>query len=122
GAHTVFESHAHAAYTVSVVQAGTIELSVGETPYRVRVGEAVLLNVGEVHAARATDYMFVSIGLAPELIDALLVESGLAFSDAHAGFRAPTAHDPALASLAEKMRGEMAEARPGQGPMLDALA
>ncbi|MEA2640813.1 MAG: AraC family transcriptional regulator [Chloroflexota bacterium] len=121
GGQTDFEAHAHAMLTVAVMMAGRVELTVAGVTHGVLAGECVLLNAGEVHAARATDYRFFSIGIAPELVDALMVESGLAFGGASGAFRARVARDPSLVTIVESLTQELEQVRPGRGPMLDAL-
>lgn len=116
-----FESHAHAAYTVTAVLRGQLTATVGDEMLRVLVDEAVLTNVGQNHSARGNHVEFVSIGVSPALVNEMVTEIGLTRTKASIVFRRPTIADPTITKLAREIAAEVSFEQLGRAAMLDTL-
>jgi AraC-like DNA-binding protein len=121
GARSVFASHAHPAYSVVTLLAGSLDLSLPDDRYKLRAGQSALLNVNEVHAAAAREYTICAVRVSNELMDELLSEAGFAVTGASAAFRSTVVRDPVLLNLSGAMVDELAEPRPGQLTMVGSL-
>jgi len=118
---TAFEPHAHAAYAVATVLAGSLAVVVGGRTATLAAGESALITVGEAHSAHARRAELLSVHVQPVALDELLAELGWQHPAAYPVFRAPVATDPTLSALARQLGDELAGERPGQSMMLDAL-
>jgi AraC family transcriptional regulator len=116
-----FGPHAHTAYTVASVLAGTLAGAIGGQAVALTAGDSALIDPGEVHEGQAVACELVSVAIDPILVDELLAELGWYQAGAHPVFRANTAADPALQRLTESLAAELAGGLPGQQLMLDAL-
>lgn len=116
-----FERHAHATYTVATVLSGSLTANVGEEKIDVAAGGSLLINPQEAHETHTDECEVVSVALSPVLVDELLTKLGWHHPDAYAAFQATTTDDDTITSLARALASEVAEERPGQALMLDAL-
>ena len=121
GTADTFAPHAHGAPSALVLLSGSLALTLGGETLPVQREQAVLLDAGQTHAAHAVDYSFVSVEIAPELLDELVAGAGLAFSGARATFPTSVVHDASMVLLAEAISRELVEERPARDAMLDAL-
>jgi AraC-like DNA-binding protein len=121
GADTAFGSHAHPAYSVTTLLLGSLDLALPDGEHKLDAGETALLNVNEIHAARARDYAMSAVSITPELMDELISEAGLAVSGAQAAFRSSVVCVPVVAALARGIAAEVEESRPGRITMVTAL-
>src|SRR5689334_23393713 len=76
-AHCRFESHAHAAFTVTALLAGQMQACIGESEYALKAGDLAFTGIAQMHAAEADQIDFVSIRIQPALINELAAEMGL---------------------------------------------
>lgn len=116
-----FEPHAHGAYTVATLLAGSLEAVIGGRRATLGAGDSALIGLGATHSAKADAAELLSVSIRPLVMDELLVELGWNHPAAHPVFRTPVADDRVLRALAENLAGELVQERPGQRPMLDAL-
>jgi AraC family transcriptional regulator len=120
--HCQFEPHTHAAFTVTAVLAGRMEVSVGAGEFALTADEIALTGIGQTHAARAFEVDFVSVRISPLLINELVAELGLTRAMPEIEFRASRAIDETLTQLARAVAAEMADTRVGHEAMLDTFA
>jgi AraC family transcriptional regulator len=116
-----FEKHSHAAYVVTAILSGQMDITVGASDYRLTEGDIVLTNAGQDHASRAEAVEFVSIAISPLLIGELVSEIGLTRAAAEISFRANIATDQLITAAARSIASEMREERTGFSVMLDSL-
>lgn len=116
-----FESHSHASYTVTVLFAGRMQTTIGDRQYNLAAGQIALTNANENHAAQATDFEFLSIGISPTLINELITEIGLTRAFADITFRARVVSDETIVTIAQALIAEMAQEKVGQREMLESL-
>jgi AraC family transcriptional regulator len=116
-----FESHSHAAYTVTAVLAGRFEVTIGSDDFELSAGDVSLTGISQSHAARASKIEFISIGISPALVNELVTEIGLTRTTAEIVFRNNRTKDEAITHIARAMINEIDVERLGHGPMLDAL-
>lgn len=115
-----FESHAHAAYTVTALLAGTLHATVGDNSFELSAGQTTLTNVGENHSARGEHIEFVSIGIGPALMNEMVTEIGLTRTTANINFRQASVTDVAITKMAREIAEEVAGVQLGRAAMLDA--
>ncbi len=116
-----FESHAHAAYTVSAVLAGQLTATIGDDTFELPAGETALTNVGQNHSARGEQVEFVSIGVAPALVTEMVTEIGLTRTTANIIFRRAAVTDSTITKRAREIAAEVADEQLGRTAMLDSL-
>jgi AraC family transcriptional regulator len=116
-----FESHSHAAFTVTAVLLGSIAVTIGSDDFELSAGEAALTGIGQSHAARASDVEFVSVGISPALVNELVTEIGLTRITAEILFRDNRTTDEAITRIARSIISEIGVEKLGHGAMLDAL-
>jgi AraC family transcriptional regulator len=116
-----FESHSHAAFTVTAVLSGSIAVTIGSDDFELSAGEVALTGIGQSHAARASDIEFVSIGISPALVNELVTEIGLTRITAEILFRDNRTTDEAITRIARSIISEIGVEKLGHGAMLDAL-
>lgn len=124
--HTVssgceFQAHAHSAFTVTAVLAGSMSAVIGERTFELSNGVISLTNVGQSHSARASEVEFVSIRVSPVLVNELVTEIGLTRTSADIVFRCNVTTDETIMRLARSIVGEMSAEQFGHAAMLDAL-
>lgn len=117
-----FESHSHASLTVTAVLSGSMAVTIGPDAFELSAGEVALTAIGQTHAARASEVEFVSIGIAPALVNELATEIGLTRAAAEISFRRSRTTDEAITRIARSVISEVAAGSVGHGAMLDALA
>jgi AraC family transcriptional regulator len=120
-AHCRFESHAHAAFTVTALLAGGMQACIGESQFTMTAGDLAFTGIGQLHAAKAAEVDFVSIQIHPGLINKLAAEMGLTRATAEIVFRGSCATDETIAVMARIIAGEVTDEKPGRELMLDAL-
>ena len=120
-ANCEFQPHSHAAFTVTSVLAGQIEVTIGERVFELSAGEAALTNVGQTHCARASEVEFVSVGISPVLVNELVSEIGLTRTTADVAFRESVVTDEILTRTVRAVTTEISDERWGHDEMLDAL-
>jgi AraC family transcriptional regulator len=116
-----FETHAHAAYTVTAVFAGQLIATIGSETFEASEDEAVLTNVGQNHSARGKQVEFVSIGVSPALVNEMVTEIGVTRTTANIVFRQATIADPILTKMAREIAAEVSAEQLGRTAMLDTL-
>jgi AraC family transcriptional regulator len=116
-----FESHAHAAYTVTAVLAGQLSATIGDDRLELSCGETGLTNVGQNHSARGEQVEFVSIGVNPALVNEMVTEIGLTRTTASIVFRQAAITDPIIMKMAREIAAEVAAEQLGRAAMLDTL-
>lgn len=116
-----FESHAHAAYTVTAVLAGQLTAIIGDDQFELSAGETGLTNVGQNHSARGKHVEFVSIGVSPALVNEMVTEMGLTRTTANIVFHQRSVTDSIIAEMACEIATEVAEEQLGRAAMLDTL-
>lgn len=114
-----FESHAHAAYTVTALLAGRLIATIGDETFELSSGETTLTNVGQNHSARGAQVEFVSIGLSPALMNEMVTEIGLTRTTANINFRLASVTDPTITKMANEIAAEVADVQLGRAAMLD---
>ena len=116
-----FESHAHAAYTVTSVLAGQLSATIGDESFELSSGETGLTNVGQNHSARGRQVEFVSIGVNPALVNEMVTEMGLTRTTAFIVFRQGLVTDLTVTEMAREVAAEVAAEQLGRTAMLDTL-
>jgi len=116
-----FESHAHAAFTVTAVLAGHLSATIGDDRFELSVGETGMTNVGQNHSARGEQVEFVSIGVSPALVNEMVTEIGLTRTTANIVFRQAAITDPTITKMAQEIAAEVADEQLGRAAMLDTL-
>src|SRR5215216_6132169 len=91
-AHCEFESHSHSSYTVTALLAGNLLTNIGANEFALSEGQIALTNIGENHAAVASDFEFLSVSIHPILLDELVTEIGLTRTSAEVVFRTSVVH------------------------------
>lgn len=116
-----FETHTHAAYTVTAVLAGQLTATIGDEMFEVSVDESALTNVGQNHSARAKLVEFLSIGVSPALVNEMVAEIGVTRTTANIVFRQATIADPIITKIAREIAAEVSAEQLGRTAMLDTL-
>jgi AraC family transcriptional regulator len=116
-----FDSHAHAAYTVTAILYGNLTATIGDNAFELSTGETGLTNVGQNHSAHGEQVEFVSIGVSPALVNEMVTEIGLTRTTANIIFRQATIVDPIITKMAREIAAEVADEQLGRTAMLDAL-
>lgn len=115
-----FESHSHAAFTVTALLRGTMKTTIGESRFTLSAGQCALTNVGEDHSASAGDVEFVSIGMSPVLVNELASELGAVGTAGQISFRASVVTDEAISQMARAIVIEVSSDQLGRAAMLEA--
>ena len=115
-----FESHAHAAYTVTALLSGTLIATVGDDTFELSSGQTTLTNVGQNHSARGERIEFVSIGISPSLMNEMVTEIGLTRTTANIIFRQASVTDLAITKMAGEIAAEVADVQLGRAAMIEA--
>lgn len=116
-----FQPHSHSTFTVTAVLEGEMRAVIGVNDYRLAAGEVALTNLNQVHAGRADQIEFVSLGVSPLLINELVIETGFARSTGEICFRRSVVADEIITRAARAMAVELAAEEPGQGAMLESM-
>jgi AraC family transcriptional regulator len=116
-----FGPHSHAAFTVTAVLAGSMEVTVGSDDFELSAGGVALTGIGQSHAARASGVEFVSVRISPALVNELVTEIGLTRISAEILFRHSRANDETIARIARSIISEIDVGELGHGAMIDAL-
>jgi AraC family transcriptional regulator len=116
-----FQTHSHAAFTVTAVLDGRIEGTIGEQAFELSAGQTALTNVGQNHCARASEVEFVSVGVSPVLVNELVAEIGLTRTTADVVFPASVVTDETITRTVRAIAAEISGEGWGHVEMLDAL-
>ena len=119
-AECAFESHAHAAYTVTALLTGVLSATVGDHTFELSAGQTTLTNVGQNHSARGEQVEFVSIGMSPALMNEMMTEIGLTRTTANINFREASVTDPSITKMAGEIAAEVADVQLGRAAMIEA--
>ena len=115
-----FETHAHAAYTVTTLLAGRLVATIGGESFELCAGQTALTNVSQNHSARGERIEFVSVALSPTLVNEIVSEIGLTRTTPNVLFRQSLIDDSAIAKAAFEIASEIAEHQLGRAAMLEA--
>ncbi|HLG13160.1 MAG TPA: AraC family transcriptional regulator [Blastocatellia bacterium] len=121
GSGCEFAPHSHAAFTVTSVLEGCMQVTIGPRVFDVSAGETALTGIGETHAARSAGVEFLSIRISPAAVGELAAEIGMTRATAEITFRECAVRDEALIGVARSIAGEIASGRAGHLEMIDAL-
>jgi len=116
-----FQPHSHSTFTLTAVLAGEMWAAIGMNDYRLSAGEVALTNVNQVHAGRADQVEFVSLGVSPLLINELVAETGFARTTGEIGFRTSVVTDEVITRAARAMANELAGKKLGHDAMLESM-
>ena len=116
-----FEPHTHTDFTVTVVLAGRMSVTIGADRYDLSPGLIALTDIGRTHGGQSTDAEFLSISLSPAIVNEMVTELGMTRTNAEIVFRASLVTDELINDMARAITGEIARERLGHAEMLDAL-
>jgi len=117
----VFEPHSHTAFTVASILSGRLVGSIGDSPITAVAGDAVLINVGQTHAGQGEELEFVSVSVAPVVVEDLISEIGSIHGGAEIRFRNSVVSDDALSATTGTIVCELNQAMLGRDAMLESL-
>jgi AraC family transcriptional regulator len=120
-AETTFELHAHPTYTVATLLDGSMSGRIAERRFTLRPGTSALIEPQTSHEAHTPGCELVSVAISPVLVNELLTELGWNHPDAYPEFEAAEVADETLAATSRAFARELAEERPGQAIMIQAL-
>jgi len=116
----LFEPHSHTAFTVASVLSGRLEGVIGDSEISAGAGEAALVNVGQIHSGHGERLEFVSVSIAPSLVDELVSEIGL-IQGAEILFRKSVVSDQSISETATAIGAELNQGLLGRDAMLESL-
>jgi AraC family transcriptional regulator len=116
-----FASHTHAAYVVTTVLTGSLNVMIGPRAVELGAGRTALTNAGQAHSAETAGCELLSVAMRQVVLDELVADVGWSHPAAFPLFRGPETDDPSVLALARRIAGEMTRELPGQTAMLDAL-
>ncbi len=118
---TDFESHSHSHYTVTVLLAGRMQIAIGAGDFELTAGQIALTDANELHAASGNEFEFISIGISPAFVNALITELGLMRTTAEIVFRASVITDDTITATIHLIAKELAQEKFGHQEMLETL-
>jgi AraC family transcriptional regulator len=118
---TDFESHSHSHYTVTTLIAGRMKIIIGTDIFELTAGQIAFTNAQETHAASGEAFEFISIGISPTFINALVTELGLTRAATEIVFHSSIVADETIIATAQSIAGELAQQEIGHQEMLETL-
>lgn len=116
-----FESHSHAHYTITALLAGRMQITIGAQDFELVADQAALTNAHEPHAAKGSEFEFISVGISPTFINSLVTELGLTRAAAEIVFRSSEVTDEILTATGRAIVNELAQEKVGRQEMLETL-
>src|SRR5262252_3428524 len=116
-----FEPHSHMEFTVASVLTGSLLGSVGELPITAGPGQTVLVNPGQIHSARGNGLEFLSVNVAPFVVEDLISGIGSIQGGAQILFRDFVVSDESIRAITATLVSEVDQGMLGRDTMLDAL-
>jgi len=108
-------------FTVASILSGSLLGSVGDSPIAARRGQTVLVNPGQIHSGRGNGLEFLSVNVAPFVIEDLISGIGSIQGGAQILFRDLVVSDESIRAIIATLVSEVDQGMLGRDTMLDAL-
>jgi len=108
-------------FTVASILSGSLLGNVGDSPITAGPGQAVLVNPGQIHSGKGQGLEFLSVNVAPFLVEELISEIGSIQGGAQILFRNTVISDESIRAIAATLVSEVDQGMLGRDTMLDAL-
>jgi AraC family transcriptional regulator len=108
-------------FTVASILSGNLRGSVGDSPITARPGQTVLVNPGQIHSGKGNGLEFLSVNVAPVVVEELISGIGSIQGGAQILFRDLVVSDDSIKAITATLVSEVDQGMLGRDTMLDAL-
>jgi AraC family transcriptional regulator len=108
-------------FTIASILSGSLHGIVGDSMVTACPGQAILINPGQIHSGHGHELEFLSVNVAPFVVEELISDIGSIQGGAQMLFRSTVVSDEPIRAIAATLVSEVDQGMLGRDTMLEAL-